>query len=329
VGLDDGISVFVSTTPFGVQDRAPVDWLTSCGWNVAYNSTGRRLTPFEVADLARDCDGIIAGTEDLGPLLDANDRLRIISRVGVGLDSVPLRRCRERRIAVSYTPQAVTAAVAEFTIGLMLTLARQIGLADREIRQARWRRAVGTRIGEATVGIVGFGRIGSVVGQLVSAFHPREILVRDILDKRAETAILPGAREAGFADILETCDIVSLHVPLTASTHRMMGAAELRRMRRGALLINTSRGAVVDETALFEALQAGQLGGAALDVFDWEPYAGPLAGLDNVVLTAHMASCSVDCRARMERDATAEVIRFFRGGMLKNPVPDEEYGIRA
>jgi len=325
----DPLSIFVSTTPFGAHDPEPVAWLASTGWNVRVNNTGRKLSPSEVADMARDCDGIIAGTEDLNPLLDANHRLKVISRVGVGLDSVPLQRCRARNIAVSYTPSAVTAAVAEFTIGMMLSICRQIASVDRGLRAGRWRRAQGSRIGASRVGIVGFGRIGSAVGRLLVGFDPAEVLVRDILDKRAEIAELAACglrlREAGFEEIMTECDIVTLHVPLKPSTRGMIGPRELRLMRRDAFLINAARGGIIDETALLDVLRVGHLGGAALDVFEGEPYVGPLRELDNVLLTAHMGSCSLDCRAQMERDATADMIRYFEKRPLENPVPDDEY----
>jgi D-3-phosphoglycerate dehydrogenase len=323
------VSIFVSTTPFGEHDRAPIEWLAAAGWNVRVNDTGRKLTPAEVAGQGRDCDGIIAGTEDLNPLLDANDRLRIISRVGVGLDSVPLKRCKQRNIAVAYTPDAVTPAVAEFTVGAMISACRHISGVDRQLRRGQWHRAQGLRIGEAKIGIIGFGRIGSSVGRLLAGFNPIEILVCDIIDRRVEIAELSArgvrARASSIEEILDACDVVSLHVPLTHSTRGMIGAKELLRMPNGAFLVNTSRGCIVDEGALFDAVQTGHLAGAAMDVFEKEPYTGPLRQLDNVLLTAHIASCSVDCRAKMECDATAEVIRFFNSEPLKCPVPDDEY----
>ncbi|MEI9991485.1 MAG: phosphoglycerate dehydrogenase [Rhizomicrobium sp.] len=332
MGNSRGISVFVSTTPFAEHDRTPTQWMNAAGWRVCVNDTRRKLTSQEVAERARDCEAIIAGTEDLNALLDANRRLKIIARVGVGLDSVPLERCRERNIAVAYTPDAVTPAVAEFAVGAMIAACRDIPGADRNMRGGGWRRTQGIRIGESRIGIVGFGRIGSTVGRLLAGFAPAALLVHDVLDKRADIAALPAgaaARQASLNEILETCDIVSLHVPLRQSTRGLIGARELRRMRGGSYLINTARGGIVDEDALYDALRSGHLGGAAVDVFGREPYTGPLRELDRVVLTAHMGSCSIDCRSRMERDATAEIVRFFSGDALAYPVPDDEYANQA
>jgi D-3-phosphoglycerate dehydrogenase len=321
--------IFVSTAPFGEHDRAPLEMLRATGWNVQINASGRKLTPLEVSEQANDCDGIIAGTEDLKPLLAANRKLRVISRVGIGLDSVPLAQCRERGIAVAYTPDAVTPAVAELTIGTILGAMRHIVAVDRAMRRGEWRRAQGFRLGESVVGIVGLGRIGLQVARFLAPFRPRALLVNDVRDKSRELAELRSlglkAYPTSLGEMLKECDVVSLHLPLTRETRNLIGAAELATMRPGSVLVNLSRGGIVDELALAAALRAGGRGGAALDVFEEEPYKGPLRELDNVLLTAHLGSCSVDCRARMEREAAADVIRYFRGEPMRGEVPAEEY----
>jgi D-3-phosphoglycerate dehydrogenase len=322
-------SIFVSTMPFGEHDPAPVEWLAETGWDVRVNDTGRKLKPEEVAEYARDCDGIVAGTEDLSPLLDRNTKLQVISRVGVGLDSVPLKRCRERGIAITYTPDAVTPAVAEFAVGAMLLVCRDIAGVDRKMRKHVWHRSQGLRLGAARIGIIGFGRIGSRVGRLLSGFEPAQVLISDRLGKHAEIAALAArgvrAQPAGNEQILEECDIVTLHVPIDHTTRGFIKEPQLRRMKKGAFLINTSRGGLVDEDALFRVLQDKHLAGAAVDVFEHEPYTGPLCTLENVLVTAHLGSCSVDCRADMEREATADLIRHFKGEPLRSPVPAVEY----
>lgn len=322
-------SVFVSTTPFGIHDRTPIDCLVESGCHFQVNDLGRKLTPDEVAELAKDCDGIIAGTEDLGPLLDRNQKLKIIARVGIGLDSVPLRRCRDRGIAVSYTPDAVTPAVGEFTVGAIINVCRDIAGVDRKLRRGTWHRMQGRRLGGSCIGIVGFGRIGSYVGRLIGAFNPGNILVCDIADKTREINALVsrGVRieAANFDRILDECDIITLHVPIDRMSRGLIGEAQLRRMRKGGYLINASRGGLVDEQALYRVLKEGHLAGAAIDVFEHEPYTGPLLELENVLVTPHLGSCSVDCRAKMECEATDDLIRFFADKPLRSPVPPEEY----
>lgn len=322
--------LFVSTAPFGAIDLTPRQELERTGWDVRYNDRNRKLTPQEVAELAADCDGLIAGTEDLMPLIEANPGLKLIARVGIGLDSVPLSLCRQRGIAVTYTPDAVTLAVVELTIGLMVDASRFVSQVDRAIRAGRWIRPQGRRIGESMVGLVGFGRIGSRVARALAGLGPRRILVADILDKRREIDEMATAtgiviEQAPLDRLLAECGINSLHVPLTRLTRGMIDAEALQRMQADAVLINTSRGGVVDEAALLAAMRAGQLAAAAVDVFEKEPYAGSLRELDNVILTSHLGSCSVDCRARMETEAARDAIRFFQGDPLVSPVPDEEY----
>ncbi len=323
-------SIFVSTAPFGAVDPIPRRALEATGWNIRYNDRNRKLTPQEVAELAVDCDGLIAGTENLEPLIAANPKLKMIARVGIGLDSVPLNQCRDRKIIVAYTPDAVTMAVVELTVGLMVSASRLVGQVDRAIRSGRWVRPQGQRIGESVVGLVGFGRIGSRVARALSGLSPRSILVADILDKRQEIAGLSAQsglviEQVPLAEVLAQAGIVSLHVPLTRATRGIIGASALRSMRPDAVLINTSRGGVVDEAELLAAMNSGHLFGAAIDVFEQEPYLGPLCNLDNVILTSHLGSCSVDCRARMETEAASDIIRFFKGEPVASPVPEEEY----
>lgn len=319
----------MSTSPFGEWDPRPIDLLRSTGWIVCTNTSGKKLGPHDVAELARDCAGIVAGTEDLGPLLHANPELRMIARVGIGLDSVPLQECRRRGIAVTYTPDAVTMAVAEFTIGLMIGATRSILRSDTEIRAKKWYRYQGLRLGEAVIGLVGFGRVGSNVARLLFPFAPEQVLVYDKKDKTTEIESLRrlglNIRQAELFDVISQSDILSLHVPLSRGTRGFIGANELQKMKRSARLINTARGGIVDEFALFNALRDEVIAGAAIDVFADEPYSGPLTALNNVVLTAHLGSCAIDCRARMEIEATEDLIRFFSGDSLRNPVPDEEY----
>jgi D-3-phosphoglycerate dehydrogenase len=229
--------LFVSTAPFGAIDMTPREELQRTGWKIRYNDRNRKLTPQEVAELAADCDGLIAGTEDLMPLIEANPGLKLIARVGIGLDSVPLDLCRQRGIAVTYTPDAVTLAVVELTIGLMVGASRFVSQVDRAIRDGRWVRPQGYRIGESVVGLVGFGRIGSRVARALAGLAPRRILVADIVDKRREiddiaTATGIAIQQVPLEQLLAESGIVSLHVPLTRSTREMVGSDALQSAER-------------------------------------------------------------------------------------------------
>ena len=321
--------IFVSATPFGHIDLTPVRLLKETGWEYKTNPLGRRPTPNEVAELAFDYDGLIAGTEDLRPLVERTNRLKIISRVGIGLDSVPLGLCREKGITVTYTPDAVTMAVAELTVGIMISLTRHTYISDRNIRHGEWKRRQGKRIGKSRIGIVGFGRIGTNVVKLLVPFHPEEILVNDIKDKNEEIAEFRDCglniRHGEKKEIYGNSDIVSLHIPLSPQSRNLINAETLQHFKKDTFLINLARGGIVNEADLYKALITGRIAGAAIDCFEDEPYCGPLAELDNVLLTQHMGSCSFDCHARMEIEATQDLIRFFKGEALKNEVPEDEY----
>lgn len=318
--------IFVSAFPFGRDNPAPLELLRASGFPFQVNPYGRILRAEESAALAAECTAIIAGSEELAPLILANPRLRMISRVGIGLDSVPLVLCRERGIAVSYTPDAVTPAVGELALGLLIATMRAVGEADHGLRAGRWDRITGRRIGDCTIGILGFGRAGVYLARLLVPFRPRRILIHDIRDRRELLSEVVGdlpAEQVELDQLLSESDAISIHLPLTAATRGMLGEFQFRRMRRGSWLVNTSRGGIVDEAALLAAVREGHLRGAALDVFAREPYDGPLLEEPRILLTQHMGSCAVDCRAAMETQATEEAIRFLRGEERRNPAPLE------
>ncbi|WP_321491580.1 phosphoglycerate dehydrogenase [uncultured Desulfobacter sp.] len=321
--------IFVSTSPFGEIDPEPLRLLEKTGWEFQINSLERKLTAEEVGEMAADCEGLIAGTEDINIVLEKAKKLKIISRVGIGLDSVPLKKCQDIGIVVTYTPDAVTMAVAELTVGIMISLTRHVCYADRQIRQRFWKRRQGKRIGKSVIGIIGFGRVGTSTVKLLASFQPDEILVNDIIDKTQDIAIFKkqglNIRFAGKEEIYRRADVVSLHVPLTSATYNMINRTTLSQCKPDAYLMNLSRGGIVNETDLLYALENNLLAGAAIDCFEEEPYHGPLSSLDNVILTQHMGSCSYDCRAAMEIEATKDMIRFFKGEPLLNPVtPSDE-----
>lgn len=316
--------------PFARHSTEALDRLRAAGVAFTINPLNRKLKEYELAEMVGSHDVLIAGTEPItARVMDAAPRLRLISRVGIGLDSVDLGAARKRGIRVSYTPDAPAPAVAELTIGLMLGLLRHIPAADRGLRAGTWHRFMGRRLDGLTVGILGVGRVGRrVISMLSAAFPAARILANDIVPDEA-FGRAHGVRWVPAPALFAEADVVSLHLPLTPATIRMVDAGVLELMRPDALLINTARGPIVDEQALAGGLRSGRLKGAALDVFNEEPYSGPLATLENVILTCHMGSMSEDCRARMELEATEEAIRFITGAPLEREVPESEYAIMA
>jgi D-3-phosphoglycerate dehydrogenase / 2-oxoglutarate reductase len=323
------LDIFVSTTPFGDEDKRVIRDLDHSGFSFDWNKLNRKMTASEVTTTATEARVLIAGTEILDELVRVSPNLKMIARVGIGLDGVPLSLCRERGIAVSWTPDAVTMAVAEFTIGLILNLTRNITFEDKEIRAGNWLRPMGPRIGGSVIGILGLGRIGFNVARLLTIFSPVEVLVCDIAEKSAPIERLKNqglnVRQVDFTELLARSTILSLHVPLTKKTRYLVGSSELSSMPDGAYLVNTARGGIINEEALHQCLVEGKIHAAAIDVFEDEPYDGPLKDLKNVLLTAHSASCAIDCRVRMEAEAVEDALRFLRNEALRQPVPPSEY----
>ena len=275
-----------------------------------------------------DFDVVIAGTEPITDrVMERASRLKLISRVGIGLDSVDLLSAEKHGIQVSYTPDAPAPAVAELTVGLMLSLLRSIHLANTELHEGNWQRHFGRRIPEVTIGIIGVGRIGQRVLRRLSSFGSPRILVNDL---RPDTKVVPELKLEWVdkEDIYRHADVISLHIPLTKYTKGLIGEKQLQLMKHDALLINTARGGLVNENDLAEVLNKGHLGGAAIDVFEQEPYMGPLADIQRCLLTAHMGSMSIDCRTRMEIEATEEAVRFLTGESLQGKVPANEYEVQ-
>ncbi len=320
--------VLITTIPFGDKDPLPIKLLEEAGLAFEVNPLGKKLAEQELADMVTDFDAIIAGTEPITDLVMSKaSKLKFISRVGIGLDSVDLLAARKRNIQVSYTPDAPAKAVSELTIGLMLSLLRSVHLANSQMHQGIWERKFGRRLGEITVGLIGLGRVGTGVLSRLTGFGCPRILVNDILPKRhLETAF--GFEWVDKNTIYKEADLISLHVPLTRQTKGMIQKEELEMMKSDVLLVNTARGGIIHEGDLYNSLRQGKIGGAAVDVFEKEPYEGPLREVENCLLTSHMGSMSVDCRTRMELEATEEVIRFLSGNPLKSLVPEEEYEVR-
>ncbi len=316
----------ITTVPFADKDPLPITLLEQAGIEYVINPHNKKLTAAQLAELIPGFDVVIAGTEEINSLvLDQADQLKFISRVGIGLDSVDLTTARQKGIKVSYTSDAPAAAVAELAMGLMLTLLRSAQVSNLQMHNGNWHRYFGRRLAKVTVGIIGTGRIGSRVIQHLLGFAPERVLVHDI--NPDPNLQIPGLKLEWVSkeEIFTQADVISIHVPLTKVTRNMINKEVLLSMKPDAMIINTSRGGIVNENDLFDVLESGHLSGAAIDVFEKEPYEGPLQQIEKCILTAHMGSMSVDCRTRMEIEATEEAIRFIKGETLLGEVPESEY----
>jgi D-3-phosphoglycerate dehydrogenase / 2-oxoglutarate reductase len=320
--------VLITTVPFGDKNRLPIDLLENSNIEYLINPLNKKLTEDELADLITDFDVIIAGTEPITKkVMNSAANLKMISRVGIGLDSVDLLEAKKSGITVSYTPDAPAPAVAELTIGLMLTLLRSVQLSNMEMHNGKWHRFFGRRLSEITIGIIGVGRIGRGVLQHLQGFGLPKILLNDT----SQNHDLDQTSNIEWVDkdtIYQKADIVTIHTPLTTQTKNMVKKEQLLSMKEDAIIINTARGGIINEQDLYEVMKDGHLDGAAIDVFNFEPYNGKLKEIRRCILTAHMGSMSVDCRTRMEIEATEEAVRFLTNQSLESVVPEEEYAVQ-
>ena len=255
------------------------------------------------------------------PMLARASRLRMIQKWGIGVDRIDVEAARRRGIPLAITAGSNAAPVAELTVALMLAVYRRIPYVDRAMRAGKWPKAemreTCFQIAGKTVGLVGFGNIGRMVARRLAGFDAN-VVYADARPADADTERRLGVRRVDLPELLATSDIVSLHAPFTPQTARMIDAAAIATMKDGAVLINTARGELVDERALYEALVAGRLRGAGLDAFDPEPPRkdNPLLGLDQVVVTPHAGGGVFDNVENVARHALGNITRFLRGEAL-------------
>jgi glyoxylate reductase len=273
-----------------------------------------------LCERARGAEGLVTLLTDRvdAALLAQAPSLRAVSNVAVGYDNIDVAACTARRIPVGHTPGVLTETTADFAFALLLGLARRIAEADRYVREGRWKTwepglLLGPDVHGATLGLVGLGAIGAAVARRARGFGMRVLYVSRRARPELEREL--GLERVDKAQLLAQSDFVSLHVPLSAETRGFLGREDFARMKRGALLVNTARGPVVDAAALAEALASGQLGGAALDVTDPEPLPmdSPLLQLPNVLLAPHIASASHATRGRMASMAVDNLLAALAG----------------
>lgn len=323
-----GCRVLVTATTFGIRHSSLRAALEKAVERVDYNPLGRPLKARELKRMVQDVDGIIAGVDELNAqVIEAAKKLKVISRYGVGVDNVDLEAATKEGIVVTNTPGANSIAVAELTIGLMISLARRICEASGSTKRGLWPRVVGVGLRGCTVGIVGLGRVGREVAKRLKGFDCR-ILAFDpaVTEKEAEHW---GAEKKDLLELLSESDIVSLHVPLLPSTENMVNEDFLRSMKKGAFLINTARGELVDEEALQEALARGWLAGAALDCLREEPprESHPLMGMRQVLLTPHMGAHTDEAMFAMGWMALNACLAVLKGEKPENVVNEKVYGL--
>ena len=309
--------LLVTPTSYGKNDpRLKLELEAQVG-EVIYNPTGKPLSSAEVERLLPGIDGYIAGLDAIDAnALRTGDRLKVISRYGVGVDNVDLNAAREKGIIVTNTPGANSVSVAELALGLILALARQIPEAVEAVHQGKWPRYAGVSLEGKTIGILGLGAIGKQLARRLSGFDCNVLAFDPFADAAfaEENHIELNTMEM----VLERSDFISLHLPLLPETRNLVNEDFLDRMKKGSFLVNTSRGEVVDETALLRALQSGHLKGAGLDAFTIEPPdpKNPLLALPQVIATPHLGAQTDGATRNMGWFATRDCL-----AVLKNEAP--------
>lgn len=308
-----GVRVLITSTSFGKRVREPLDMLVSKGYEIVLNDLARPLREAELIERLDGIDGCIAGLDEFtGAAIRSARALKVISRYGSGLDNVDLAAAAECEVAVTNTPDANSDSVADLAVGLMLAVGRRIVAADRCVHEGRWDKMFGSSLHGKTVGIIGFGRIGQRVAERLRGFRC-SILVSDPVRTQSEAAEC-GVCLRDLESVLRDSDFVSLHLPLSEDTRHMLDTQRIAMMKESAFLINTSRGELVDQSALLSALRSGALGGAGLDAYAVEPPdPEEFAGLTNVVLTPHMGAYSDEALMRMGIDSVENLCAVLDG----------------
>lgn len=304
--------------------------------DVEVSKVDRPLTEEELLEKAKGVDAILTLLTDRvnGDVIDAiGPQLKIVSNYAVGFDNINIREATDRGVVVTNTPSnEVNEAVSEHTWTLILSLARRVVEADEAVRRGAykgWEPAIflGRSLKGKSLGIVGLGRIGSMVAERSKGFEMTVYYNKRSRDKEAEKEF--GVEYKELNDLLASSDFVTMHVPLTDETRHMINKDTLSKMKKGSYLINTSRGPVVDEHALVEALKKGRLAGAALDVFENEPDVNPeLVGMENVILTPHIASATWEVREKMTEQAVSAILDTLGGKKPANLVNEKVWSKR-
>jgi D-3-phosphoglycerate dehydrogenase len=305
-----------------------VEMLRKNGYQVDVNPENKVLSKDELKKAIAGYDGVLCLLTDKidGEVLDAaGKKLKIMANYAVGYDNIDVKAAAERKINVTNTPGVLTEAVAEHTFALLMSVAKRIVEADKFVREGEYKQwepkgFLGPQIWGKTIGIVGLGRIGSFVAQIAHGGFNMEVLYHDV-KKNEEFEMRFSAKYRDLTSLLKQSDFVTVHVPLLPATHHLISAKELGMMKERAILINTSRGPVVDEVSLVEALKAGKIAGAGLDVFEKEPEITlGLADLPNVALTPHTASATREARSAMSKIAAENIIAALEGKTPPNVV---------
>jgi D-3-phosphoglycerate dehydrogenase len=302
------MKVVISSRSFGMINNNAINLLKNAGLETVLNPKGQKLTEEEILELIDDkVVGIIAGTENItSKIITSSPSLKVISRYGVGIENIDLETAKQKEILVYNTPETPAIAVAELTLTLMLNLLKKINKLDNNIRSDKWKSEMGNLLTDKKIGIMGLGRIGKKLVEFLKPFnceiYAYEIKPDDEFIKKYNVKLV------SIDEIIKNSDIITLHLPLTEKTKNIFSEKQFKQMKKHTILINTARGDLIDEKALYNALNEGKIAGAALDAFQNEPYKGELIKLENIILTPHIGTATIETRINMEKEAVTKMI---------------------
>lgn len=305
------IKILISSKSFGKTGSEGIGILKNAGLEPVINTTGKKLNEDEFLKMADGVVGIIAGTEKITQkVISETDSLKVISRYGVGMDNVDLDTAYKKGVLVYNTPDAPTDAVAELTLSLILNLLRKISVLDSNIRKNTWKPALGNLLSDKIVGILGLGKIGKKVVQLLEPFNV-EFLAYELKPDKSFTSKYK-IKVVSLEEVLSNSDIITIHLPSTKESKHVIDSDAFSKMKQNTILINTARGDLIEEEALYKSLKNKKIAGAGLDVFENEPYSGKLKELDNTILTPHIGSSTVETRKTMDVESVNNLIKGLK-----------------
>jgi len=315
------MKILVTPTSFTpAKDSPALELLYSFSRDIVFNPQGKPLSEDDLIPLLSGCEGYIAGLDFITrKVIETTSKLKVISRYGAGVDRVDLEAAKEKGIVVCNTPGVNANAVADLAFALLLCIIRKIPLLDRQTREGKWPRTTGFELYGKTIGIIGLGAVGKAVAKRASGFSMK-IMANDPLIN-LEYAQANGIIATDFSEVIKEADFISLHLPLTDETRNIIDVEIMKAMKKGAVIINTARGGLIDENAAFELLKSGHLGGLGLDTYEMEPPGfSPLFTLDNVVVTPHTGAHTTEATAAMAEVSVKNLIDVLSGKSCPNVI---------
>lgn len=310
------VKILVTSRSFGQVSKEPINLLKQNNFLIDFKKESGLYGEEDFLKVIGEYDAIIVGADHMtAKVIEAGRKLKIICKHGAGVDNIDCEKAKEKGIHVTNVPATNSDAVADFTFGLILNIARKISESAFEVKQGKWNKNIGVDVYKKTIGIIGCGAIGRRVAKRAKGFDMQILAYDPYVTKSTNTSDI---NLVDFETLIKVSDFISIHVPLTPDTRNLISSKQMQQMKKGAFIINTARGGIVDENALYDFLANGHLGGAALDVTEQEPIQdSPLLKLNNVIITSHIASYSKEALNAVSMACAKNIIKRFN-----NETPD-------